>query len=120
MVADFEWQDGERTIRFGRGTVDSVPELLGDGYVLLTTPRAATQAPVVTERAASVHHVAPGLVDELAATLLDELPDAPLLVALGGRKLAPALVMREVGAQRSQAGDLPVQFARPGLPGDQA
>ena len=42
---DFTWQDGERTIRFGRGVIADAPELLGDTYVLLTTERAAGRGP---------------------------------------------------------------------------
>jgi hypothetical protein len=34
-----------------------------------------------------VHDVAPGLVDELSAALLEEVPDAPLIVALGGGRV---------------------------------
>jgi hypothetical protein len=43
-MGGFTWQDGERTIRFGRGTIDSAHELLGNGYALLTTPRAESAA----------------------------------------------------------------------------
>jgi alcohol dehydrogenase class IV len=85
-MAGFTWQDGERTIRFGRGAVDSAPELLRDGYALLTTERAQASAPQIAERAASVHLVGPGLVDELAAALLDAVT-APLVVGLGGGRV---------------------------------
>ena len=88
MVEPFTWQDGERTVRFGRGTVAGAGELLGEGYVLLTTPRARGSAPGVVAGASSVHDVASGLVDELSAALLDEVPaDASLLVALGGGRV---------------------------------
>jgi len=40
----FRWQDGERLVRFGRGALDDAADLLGEGYTLLTTPRAATSA----------------------------------------------------------------------------
>src|SRR3954447_20077941 len=85
-MSAFTWQDGERTIRFGRGTVETAGELLGEGYALLTTPRAQGAAPAVVERAAAVHHVAPGFVDELAAELVDQVR-APLVVALGGGRV---------------------------------
>ena len=39
-VAPFRWQDGERLVRFGRGTRAEAPDLVGDGYALLTTERA--------------------------------------------------------------------------------
>lgn len=82
---DFTWQDGERTIRFGRGTVADAPGLLGDSYILLTTPRAEAAAPAVVERASAVHHVAPGLVDELAADLLPQVPGGTIAALGGGR-----------------------------------
>ena len=37
VAHDFTWRDGERIVRFGRGALAQAPELLGDGYVLLTT-----------------------------------------------------------------------------------
>jgi alcohol dehydrogenase class IV len=84
---DFTWQDGERTIRFGRGTVHDAPDLLGDTYTLLTTERAEAAAPDVVARAGAVHHVGPGNVDALAAELHDAVGDARLIVALGGGRV---------------------------------
>jgi alcohol dehydrogenase class IV len=84
----FTWQDGERTIRFGRGAIDDAPGLLGDAYVLLTTQRGRTAAPDVVAGAAHVLDVRPGFVDEISAELLaDGLPDGGLLVALGGGRV---------------------------------
>ena len=82
----FRWQDGERLIVFGRGCLDQADQLLDAGYVLLTTPRAAAQAPRLAERAAAVHQVGPGRVDELAAELRP-LVDGEMLVALGGGRV---------------------------------
>jgi alcohol dehydrogenase class IV len=84
---DFTWHDAERTIRFGRGVIADAPELLGDHYTLLTTERAQAAAPDVVERADRVIHVGPGLVDQLAADLHDEVGDAALIVALGGGRV---------------------------------
>lgn len=86
MATDFTWQDGERRIRFGRGAIADAPELLGEGYTLLTTPRAAATAPAVVQRAAAVHEVARGQVDAVAGALLDAV-DGELLVALGGGRV---------------------------------
>jgi alcohol dehydrogenase class IV len=86
-MRDFTWHDGERVVRFGRGAVDDARALLGDDYVLLTTTRAEGDAPDVVAGARSVHHVAAGLVDELSAALLDEVPDAPVIAALGGGRV---------------------------------
>jgi maleylacetate reductase len=82
----FRWQDGERLIVFGRGGLDQVDELLPGGYVLLTTPRAAAGAPALVEKAAALHQVDPGRVDELAAELRPQVR-GELLVALGGGRV---------------------------------
>jgi alcohol dehydrogenase class IV len=86
VAGDFTWQDGERRIRFGRGAIAEAPELLGDGYTLLTTPRASAATPAVVERAGAVHEVARGQVDAVAGALLDAV-DGELLVALGGGRV---------------------------------
>jgi alcohol dehydrogenase class IV len=82
----FTWQDGERTIRFGRGTLATAGELLGTGYTLLTTPRAEASAPDVVNAAATVHHVRAGRVDEIAEQLRATV-EGELLVALGGGRV---------------------------------
>ena len=86
VTRDFTWRDGERIVRFGRGALAEAPDLLDDGYVLLTTPRAQESAPAVVAGAAAVHHVATGRVDEVAGDLLDEV-EGDLLVALGGGRV---------------------------------
>jgi alcohol dehydrogenase class IV len=86
MAQAFTWQDGERTIRFGRGALANAPELLGSGYTLLTTARAEGSAPDVVAAAGAVHHVRPGRVDEIAAELRDAVR-GELLVALGGGRV---------------------------------
>lgn len=84
--APFRWRDGERLVRFGRGVLDEAPDLLGEGYALLTTARASAAAPAVVERAGSVHRVGAGRVDELAGDLRPEV-EGELLVALGGGRV---------------------------------
>src|SRR3954452_18752557 len=86
MGDPFTWQDGERTIRFGRGTIASAEELLGTGYTLLTTERAEASAPGVVAAAGAVHHVRPGRVDEIAEELRGSV-SGELLVALGGGRV---------------------------------
>ena len=86
-MSGFEWQDGERTIHFGRGRIAEAVELLPDGYVLLTTERAQADAPNVVEGAAEVHLVGPGLVDELSAELLANVGGDGMVVALGGGRV---------------------------------
>src|SRR3954465_730815 len=82
----FTWQDGERTIRFGRGTIATAGDLLGGGYTLLTTPRAEAVAPHVVADARTVHHVRAGRVDEIAEELRGTVR-GELLVALGGGRV---------------------------------
>jgi alcohol dehydrogenase class IV len=86
MATAFTWQDGERTIRFGRGTIATAEELLGTGYTLLTTERAEASAPAVVAAASEVHHVRPGRVDEIAEELRGPV-SGELLVALGGGRV---------------------------------
>jgi alcohol dehydrogenase class IV len=86
VTRDFTWRDGERIVRFGRGALGDAPQLLDDGYVLLTTERAAASAPAVVAGAAAVHHVPVGPVDEVAGDLREAV-DGDLLVALGGGRV---------------------------------
>jgi alcohol dehydrogenase class IV len=74
-------------IRFGRGAVADASFLLGDDYTLLTTARGSELASGVVDGAAHVIDVRPGLVDEIAAELLDDLPGDGLIVALGGGRV---------------------------------
>ena len=107
QTKSFTWQDGERTIRFGRGVAEEAVGVLGGpGYVLLTTGRTRTAAPAVVEAAGEVHEVAGGLVDELAGELLGRFEGHDRLVALGGGRVidvAKALAAASQGAQRAMA-----------------
>jgi alcohol dehydrogenase class IV len=86
VIDDFTWRDGDRLVRFGRGTLSEATELLGEPYVLLTTERAAASAPAVVAGATPVHHVPAGRVEDVAGDLLEEV-DGELLVALGGGRV---------------------------------
>ena len=90
----FIWRDAERTIHFRAGVVADAPELLGghgfERYELLTTERALGSASVaLAEDAACFHHVPPGPVPEVAARLINDVGDDPL-VALGGGRVIDA------------------------------
>ncbi len=85
-VAGFTWRDGERTVRFGPGTLAEAPDLAGEGFALLTTPRARGAGPELVARAGAVHEVGPGRVDERAGDLRGAVA-APRLVALGGGRV---------------------------------
>jgi alcohol dehydrogenase class IV len=106
-VSPFTWQDGERTIRFGRGTAGEAIGLLGGpGYALLTTPRALAAAPPdLAELAESVHEIPAGQVDQLAGERLGRIAE-DRLVALGGGRVvdvAKALAAASGGAARAMA-----------------
>ena len=90
---DFTWLDGERLIRFAEDAAAEAPSLVpqrgfGD-YALLTTERAAAQAPELTESAAAVLHVPSGPVPEAAAAVRDAVAGRPI-VALGGGRVVDA------------------------------
>jgi alcohol dehydrogenase class IV len=100
MAEDFTWRDGERTIRFAAGVAGEAADVLEregfERFVLLTTERAAGEAPGLAERAAAVVHVPAGKVDEVSAELLERMPAARAeggrgdrlpLVALGGGRV---------------------------------
>ncbi|TMK67783.1 MAG: maleylacetate reductase [Actinobacteria bacterium] len=88
-MRDFTWIDGERLIRFARGAADEAPSLLAqrgfDGFALLTTERAALQAPALAGAAGSVLHVPDGPVPEAAAAVRSEVGGRPLVALGGGR-----------------------------------
>jgi alcohol dehydrogenase class IV len=91
LAGSFTIRDGERTIRFGEGAAAEARDLLRqagfDGYVLLTTARAAGSAPLEPE---STLEVPPGLVDEISASLLREAGEGPLVALGGGRVIDTA------------------------------
>src|SRR3954453_8795236 len=91
LMQGFTWKDGDRTIRFGRGSVATAAELTGSGYLLLTTARARGSVPALEERAGAVLEVPSGFVDEISAQLLPEVEStrsvSTSLVALGGGRV---------------------------------
>src|SRR4051794_1917459 len=91
LMQGFTWKDGDRTIRFGRGSVATAGELVGSGYLLLTTERARGSVPALEEQAGAVLEVPGGFVDQISAHLLPELETTrgvtTSLVALGGGRV---------------------------------
>ncbi|MEA2456928.1 MAG: maleylacetate reductase [Thermoleophilaceae bacterium] len=87
MAEDFTWRDGGRVVRFGSGVAAEAPGLVDDDFLLLTTERAASALPALTEAAAGVVHVPPGRVDEISADLLGDVSAGASLVALGGGRV---------------------------------
>ncbi|CAB4919108.1 unannotated protein [freshwater metagenome] len=106
MPEDFTWRDGDRTIRFGRTALDDAPKLLGEGYLLLASARAAAAAPALVDAAGRVCTIGPGRVDDLAGDLLDEVRAArpTAIVALGGGRVIDT--GKALGA--ALGGDVPV------------
>ena len=99
----FRWDDGGRVIRFGRGALADVPELVGERYVLLTTPRTRERAAELAERAAAVHDVPEGRVDEIAGELRNEVEGDTLLALGGGRVIDVAKALAAADPPRRVA-----------------
>jgi alcohol dehydrogenase class IV len=103
----FDWRDGERLIRFGRGVAaEAVAALGGPGYLLFTTSRAGAVLPAAAEAAAGVRHVPAGGVPELAAAALEDTRGDGRIVALGGGRVidvAKAVAAARGGGARAMA-----------------
>jgi alcohol dehydrogenase class IV len=84
-TAPFRHVDPERTIVFGHGAVDAATDLVGDGFTLLTTPRAAAAVPALVARAAARVDVPSGLVDDIATQLRGSVPGTRYVALGGGR-----------------------------------
>lgn len=113
-VADpFTWRDGERLIRFGDGALAEASALLAehgfDGYALLTTERALPAASALAEAASAVVHVPSGKVDELAAVLLDDIDERPLVALGGGRVVDTGKAL--AGARGSRVAAVPTTLS---------
>lgn len=105
---EFTWRDGERTIRFGAGVLGAVPDVLRDAgwerYEVLATPRSLGDAPLeLPERAAAVHYVAGGAVNEVAAELFEQVEGATLVAIGGGRVIDTAKAIAAVRGGRVAA-----------------
>lgn len=87
--ASFTWIDGERLIRYKTGAAAEAPAVLAgrgfDRFALLTTERAAAQAPAVADAADVVLHVPSGPVPEAAAAVRAEVGGRPIVALGGGR-----------------------------------
>ena len=77
--------------RVGRGSAAGAQELVGTGFVLLSTPRGRSSQPELEAAAGAVLDVPPGFVDEIAAELLPQLQSlrgaSTSLLALGGGRV---------------------------------
>lgn len=101
-------------MRFGRGALEAALPVLGDGFVLLTTPRALRSAPQLGELAGAVHEVPPGTVDELASGLVGFVGAASRILALGGGRVidtAKALAAARAPGRRPLVGAVPTTLS---------
>jgi alcohol dehydrogenase class IV len=93
-AGSFTWIDGERLIRFGRGVLGEAPELLAqrgfERFALLTTDRAAAEAPNVVDAADVVLTVPSEPVPEAAAAVRAEVGGRPVVALGGGRVIDSA------------------------------
>lgn len=107
MSEEFVWRDAGRTVLFGGGGIAKAPRLLREQgfepFELLSTPRALAGAPELAAAAAAVHAVAPGLVPELAAALLDSVQAESLVAFGGGRTIDVAKAIAAVSGARVAA-----------------
>jgi alcohol dehydrogenase class IV len=91
---NFSWHDGERLIRFGPGALADAPRLLQqrgfEGYALLTTERAAKDAPDILGGAGVVLEVPPGAVPDAAGSVRSDVDERPLVALGGGRVIDSA------------------------------
>jgi len=100
VSGDFIWRDAGRTVVFRRRGIAQAPQLLRehgfDGFSLLATERSLAGAEELREAAGAVHAVAPGGVPDLAAELLGELGEEPLVALGGGRVIDVAKAVAAV------------------------
>jgi alcohol dehydrogenase class IV len=100
MSEAFRHVDRDQTIVFGAGALDAAGDLIGAGYTLLTTARAAGSAPALVERAASVVHVPAGPVDAVAADLRAQVTGRKLVAMGGGRVIDVAKALAAADGPR--------------------
>lgn len=90
----FTWIDAERLIRYGDGVLAEAPDLLAgrgfERFALLTTERAAADAPALVDAAELVLHVPGGSVPEAAASVRAHVDGRPLAALGGGRVIDAA------------------------------
>ena len=102
------WRDGDRTIRFADGALESAPDALAEhgwhGYELLSTERALAEAPdALARQAGEVHTVRPGAVNEIAAEQISKVGSADLVALGGGRVIDTAKAIASVTGARVAA-----------------
>ena len=97
----FRHVDHDRTIVFGPGAVEAAADLIGEGYTLLTTPRAAATVPALVERAGARVDVPSGFVDVIATDLRGFVPGDRYLALGGGRVIDVAKALAAADPPRT-------------------
>lgn len=97
----FRHVDHDRTIVFGPGAVEAATDLIGDGYTLLTTPRAAEAVPALVARAGARVDVPGGLVDAIATDLRGQVPGERYVALGGGRVIDVTKALAAADAPRT-------------------
>ena len=100
-MSAFRHVESDRVILFGLGAREAGAELIGSGYTLLTTARAARAAPEVAQRAGEVVEVASGLVEDVAGNLLGAVAGTRLVALGGGRVIDVAKALVAAGRAES-------------------
>ena len=93
-------------MRFRRGALDEAAARGRAGstdYALLTTERAAADAPALVAARDGVVHVPPGKVDEVSAGLLGDVEDRGVVALGGGRVMDTAKAIAGVFGRRCAA-----------------
>lgn len=104
MPSDFVWRDAGRTVLMREDGLARAAELLREqgieGFELLSTERVLASgeaASALAGAASAVHTVPSGAVAELAAALLDQVGNPPLVALGGGRVIDTAKALAAVG-----------------------
>jgi alcohol dehydrogenase class IV len=90
MTVSFRERERDRTIVFGPGAIDDAQDLLADRYALLSTERARSGQPALSDGAAVVVDVPAGSVDAVAHDLRGQVGGLPLVALGGGRVIDTA------------------------------
>jgi alcohol dehydrogenase class IV len=90
-----------RTVVWGPGALASAGDLIGEGFTLLTTPRAVADEPGVAARARHVVYVPRGLVEDVAGDLRGDVTGRALVALGGGRVIDVAKALAAADAPRT-------------------
>ena len=100
MSERFIWRDAGRTVLFGQGRTEQLPNLLAEhgfaSFDLVSTARALRPLPELAAAADRVHEVSAEAVPEAAAALLDNARSTRLVALGGGRVIDTAKAVASI------------------------